>query len=114
MNWRDILGRDVDWVTLNGGKYRHTSGLRELFYVGPKWMTTHYHPTEKTYGEWYNYTLGDIANLGRREWLRMTNVGPFVADLIERAIDAAAAGESICLGPHSKGRQSYIPKCERD
>lgn len=114
MTWRNILGRDVDWVALNGGKYRATDGLRRLFDCRKKWIGTNYHPTEMEYGDWYDLTLGEIANIGRREWMRQVGVGPVVSDLIALAIDMAAEGKPVVRGPIGVGPDSYVPKCERD
>lgn len=113
MTWRDILGRDVDWVAVNGGKYRATAGLRRLFADKPLWAGNRFDPITRVYGDWYQLTLGEIANLGRASWIREPDVGPVMCDLIERVIDAAADGKPVAKGSSQIGASSYIPNCER-
>lgn len=110
-DWRTIMARDIDWDGLyTGASSAGTNGIKRAISQNGGWD---YKANVERAGDWFEYTLGEVANLGRVSWLRMPNVGKKAADFIEYVIDIAAEGKPVLRGPIGLGPNAYIPKIER-
>ena len=98
--WRSIPLIDVDWgITGCTGHIRSTLFSHSNPPRDPAWPQGH---------EWVGKTLGDLAEMGEREWLRAPGVGVVAVRVIKEIIDRAAAGENVLLtGP---GAPAYLPQ----
>ena len=100
VKWRSIPLIDVDWgVTGCTGHIRRTLFNHSNPPQDPAWPHGH---------DWCGTTLGDLTDMGEREWLRATGVGVVAVAVIKEIIDRAASGENVLLtGP---GTHSYVPQ----
>ena len=98
--WRSIPLIDVDWgVTGCTGHIRSTLFNHSNPPRDPAWPQGH---------EWADRILGELADMGEREWLRATGVGVVAVRVIKEIIDRAAAGENVLLT--GSGAHLYVPQ----
>ena len=100
VKWRSIPVIEIDWgITGCTGHTRSTLFGHSNPPRDPAWPQGH---------EWVGKTLGDLAEMGEREWLRALGVGVVAVRVIKEIIDRAAAGENVLLtGP---GTHAYLPQ----
>jgi len=104
-NWREIKAAVVDWeinpISKRGGGYVRMM-CSEMFWCELS------HPT--SCGAWSNLTLGCIADLGEKHWLRCRNIGPKVVMVIKWILDESASGRCPFLGAKGmKASDAYEP-----
>ena len=99
-DWRAIPLIEVDWqITGCTGHVCSTLFNHSRPPHDPRWPEGH---------EWTSLTLGDLADMGEREWLRATSVGAVTVSTIKEIIDRAAAGEDVTV--KDAGTHSYTPR----
>jgi hypothetical protein len=105
MDWRSIRADSVDWemnpISKRAGGYVRMM-CNDIF----KWKGSH----GVGCGDWSELTLGDIADLGERHWLRCTNIGPLGVKVIKWGIDQAAIGRHPVLATKGKAVDAYEPQ----
>ena len=104
-DWRSIPAAAVDWelnpISTRGGGYVRMM-CNHIYWRSDK------HPTGC--GGWKDMTLGDIADLGEKYWLRCTNIGPKVVLVIKWILDEAASGRCPFLAATGrKAADAYVP-----
>lgn len=111
--WRDIRADAIAWdrnpiSVLAGHKCRMMCNAIFLNHqVGSQYRN-------RDCGGWSDLTLGQIADLGEREWLRCTNIGPTAVKVIKWIIDAAAEDRCpMMAGSGHAAPDAYVPKRER-
>lgn len=98
--WRSIPLIEIDWgITGCTGHIRSTLFSHSNPPRDPRWPQGH---------EWVGLTLGNLADMGEREWLRATGVGVVAVRVIKEIIDRAAAGENVTTA--GTGTHSYVPQ----
>ena len=95
-DWRSIPARVIDW-----------RGQHQLY--GRCVYALSLAVREKE--PWHSLTLGQIADMGERQWRRVNGVGDKGVEAIKDVIDRAAEGKNITTD--GKAPDAYIPKCER-
>jgi len=95
-DWRDIPMAEINWLGLRGEIGRSAMALRRLAIV-----LYDRHPVEPYYmGCWSEMTLGQVADLGRRDLMRHNGFGDITLAALQRVIDLAAAGKlPVANGP---------------
>ena len=83
--WREVPMAEIDWSALKPTIGRPVHALRRL---SRPWSN----PTEYGSGSWHDLTLGDVADMGRREIMRHLDVGEAALVALQKIIDMAAAG----------------------
>ena len=88
-DWRDIPMRMINWNAVSAHIGRSARPLRRLS------TTIRPEDTPKPFcrGAWRDMTLGQVADLGRREILRHSDIGPTALAALQHVIDLAAAGK---------------------
>jgi hypothetical protein len=104
-NWRSIPARDVDWR-------RFARSINKTQAAGTVILRLCRDGTGYEKGDWSDLTLGDIANLGVRQWMRKSGVGETTVALVKHVIDRAAEGENVTT--QAPAPDAYIPQCERE
>ena len=100
VKWREIPLLDVDWdITGCTGHVSSTLFNQSCPARDPLFQESH---------EWAGLTLGSLADMGERQWLRTTGVGVVAVRAIKEIIDRAAAGESVTK--QGTGAHSYTPQ----
>lgn len=100
VTWRGIPLEEVDWkLTGCTGHVGSTLFNHSRPPHDPRWPQGH---------EWVGLTLGDLADMGERKWLRATGVGAVAVLVIKEIIDRAAAGERVTTA--EAGLHSYVPQ----
>ena len=90
VKWRSIPLIEIDWgITGCTGHIRSTLFNHSREPHDPRWPQGH---------QWAGLTLGELADMGEREWLRATFVGVLTVGVIKELIDRAAAGEDVTVG----------------
>lgn len=94
-SWTSIRCQDVEWDAVTG---IYGAPLRILTRLSREPKGTF--PDDRA-GLWKNWTLGDLANVGEREWRGIPGVGDTTVEAIKLTIDAAAAGVDVTKSPHA-------------
>ena len=98
--WREIPLVDIDWdLTGCSGHVANNLGNHSREPHDPRWPQGH---------QWAGQTLGDLADMGEREWLRASGIGKVAVTIIKEVIDRAAAGENVTKP--EPGAHSYVPQ----
>jgi len=87
VKWREIPLVDINWklTGCTGHVASHLySHSREPH--DPRWPQGH---------QWAGWTLGELADMGEREWVRASGIGTVAVAVIKEVIDRAAAGEDV-------------------
>lgn len=100
VDWRSIPCRVVDWYAC-GVSRRAARGIHRDC-IGF---------TDATLGPWHGLSLGELADMGERQWRRFISIGDQSVEVIKATIDMAAEGKSITKP--DKAPDAYVPKCER-
>lgn len=99
-DWRAIPLIEVNWsITDCTGHVCNTLFNHSRPPHDPKFPQGH---------EWAGLTLGDLADMGEREWLRAAGVGPAAVATIKEVIDRAAAGGNVKR--NDTGKRPYTPQ----
>jgi hypothetical protein len=86
MTWRDIIAGDVNWRGILPEKtLRRTSVILQTCLQSP-------HANE---GEWSRNTLGEICDMGVREWQRIPGWGEAATEIFKAALRRIAKDPSI-------------------
>jgi hypothetical protein len=103
-NWRKIKAAEIDWAH---NPISRRAGMK----VRMMCNSIYWHPssTTKSCGGWRNHTLGMIADLGEKHWLRCTNIGPLGVKVIKSIIDQAAEGKCPMLAEAGPAPDAYHP-----
>lgn len=104
-DWRNIPAKRIDWRRL-------AHGIAKTGHAGSR-LALLCKDSDKPYakGDWSDLTLGEIADLGIRQWMRAPGIGETGVAVIKSVIDRAAEGEDVTIsGP---APDAYIPACER-
>lgn len=111
--WRDIRGDEIAWhenpvsqragykvrMMCNGTFLKHNLGSQYR---------------NRDCGGWSDLTLGQIADLGEKEWLRCANIGQTAVQVIKWIIDEAAEGRCpMMAGSGHPAPDAYVPRSER-
>ena len=89
-DWRTIPMRDINWVALLPTFGPTVYRLRSLSEPTPDKAYRRY-----ATGCWADLTLGQVADLGRKELLRHAGIGAGAIGVLERIMELAAAGHSL-------------------
>ncbi|WP_147405712.1 hypothetical protein [Cereibacter sphaeroides] len=87
-DWREIPMTAIDWDALRPVLGRSANDLRRL----SRGYRPDDPPREWCAGAWKQMTLGQVADMGRRQLLRHNNLGEKGLALLQMVIDLAAAG----------------------
>jgi hypothetical protein len=94
-DWRSIPCKDVQWDAVPGNPRRVCYNLYRQCREPAHGM-----------GKWHDKSLGDIADMGERQWRReVENCGEVTMEAIRRTIDYAAAGGAV-----TRNRDAYQPR----
>lgn len=104
-DWRSIPAESVDWeinpISKRGGGYVRMMCNKIFWSEGRHEMSC---------GAWKDLTLGDVADLGEKHWLRCNNIGPKVVLVIKWILDEAASGRCPFLAAKgTKAADAYEP-----
>lgn len=93
-DWREIRVAHIDWLALRSHIGRSAGVLRQL--------STTIRPDDKPEpycsGAWREMTLGQVADIGRRNLLRHTGMGAATLASLQYVIDLAADGKCPMIG----------------
>lgn len=103
-SWRDIPASDVQW---GDNPISRRAGMA-VSRLCRKWGRSE-PVSEFSTGAWSGLTLGQIADLGERHWLRMSDVGATAVEVIKWVIDEAAEGRCP-----TRIYEPYVPRIERN
>jgi hypothetical protein len=107
--WRSIRADSIDWlenpISRRAGGYCRM--MSNSIYINQ-------HSDARSCGGWSNLTLGEIADLGIKHWMRCRNIGPLGVDVIKWIIDEAAAGRCPILATHGRAADAYDPRTPAD
>lgn len=95
MSWRDIKFADVHFDRYE----RLGRALHAVRHMARPGRTS-----------WPEETLGAIAAMGERKWLRASNIGPKGVEIIKAILDDAAAGIDVTRYDEKAG---YLPRTQR-
>jgi len=111
-DWRSIRAHDVDWTA---SPISRRAGYKVRMMCSPIYLSPSGKPWSDTgCGAWHDLTLGQIADLGERHWLRCANIGDLGVRVIKWGIDAAAEGRCPMLpASGAPAVDAYIPQAER-
>lgn len=107
-NWREIPAKSIAWrdnpiSRIAGGKVHRLCSERHI------WQNNQFSDHA-----WKEKTLGEIAAMGPRHWLRCTDIGDMAVKVIKWMIDEAAEGRPRMLATSGEpASDAYIPACER-
>lgn len=104
MDWRSVRADSIDWEV-------NPISKRAGGYIEMMCNKTYYHPNKyhRSCGDWHDLTLGCIADLGVRHWLRCQNIGPLGVDVIKWVIDEAAQGRVAYRATKGRAADAYEP-----
>jgi hypothetical protein len=94
MNWREIPMKEINWRSLHSHLGRSAWQLKR-YSLGYKESDP---PRPYAEGAWKNMTLGEVSDLGRRELMRHSGMGPVCLAALQYVIDLAAAGKCPVIG----------------
>jgi hypothetical protein len=100
-SWREIPLEQIDWDIPSVGK---TRGPKRVLYDLSRKRGDYSHQI----GDWHDWTLGKLADVGENTWLRAPSVGHVCTLIIKEIIDRAAAGEDVT--EKDAGAHSYVPQ----
>lgn len=109
-DWRAIPAKDIAW---RDNPISRRAGRHIEHMCSPYWAENG-DKHERSWGGWSALTLGAIANLGERYWLRCNSIGQQAVSVIRWVIDEAAEGR--CPMTPSSGlpaTDAYVPQSER-
>jgi len=100
VRWREIPLANIDWdLTGCTGHVANNLYNHSIKPPDPRWPQGHL---------WAGKTLGDLADMGERQWLRAPGVGVVAVQTIKQIIDRAAAGENVTKA--AAGGNAYMPQ----
>jgi hypothetical protein len=98
MDWRSIKAETVDWtknpISAQAGNYLKAA-CRDVRH------------------DFCTASLGEIADMGVRVWLRQPYIGPMAVKVLMWAIDEAAEGKCPVVGSSFPVNAPYVPRAER-
>lgn len=100
-SWREIPLEQIDWGIPRISKIR---GPKRILSA----LSTKRGEASHQIGDWHDWTLGRLADVGERTWIRASGVGNVCTLIIKEIIDRAAAGEDVTV--KESGAHSYVPQ----
>jgi len=106
-DWRAIPAKHIEW---GDNAISVIAGYKVAFLCHEPSESLRATASPRGYGAWSGLTLGDVADLGERRWLRMSGVGPKGVKLIKWIIDEAAQGRCpMKAGSGHPATDAYAP-----
>lgn len=93
-DWREIRMTDIDWMALRSHIGRSAGVLGRLSTT----MRAEDKPQPFGRGAWKEMTLGQVADIGRKNLLRYPDVGEVAIASLQYVIDMADAGKCPIIG----------------